>query len=307
MIAMFRCLACCSLLACVLACAGCSGGAPFSQLAGVLLDSAVGETSGLAASRIHPDVLWLQNDSGSGPELYAVSRRGRVLARYVVDGVANTDWEDLAAFDLDGRHYLLIADTGDNGGLRKSLQLHVVEEPDALADGHLAVAWSIAFRWPDGPHDCEAVAVDARAGQVLLVTKKRRPPMLFALPLRPRGTGLQVAHPLGPLAGVPRPTQAQLDDEPTFGRLIGQITAADLSPDGRTLAVMTYQDLLLYRRRGDEPWAAAVARAPQRHALPWLHQAEALGWTSDGNHLYASGEVIPAPIYLLDPKVISGK
>ena len=31
--------------------------------------------------------------------------------------MANTDWEDLATFDLDGKHYILIADIGDNGGL----------------------------------------------------------------------------------------------------------------------------------------------------------------------------------------------
>ena len=68
----------------------------------------------------------------------------------------------------------------------------------------LKPAWSIAFRWPDGARDCEAVAVDAARGQILLISKKRQPPELFALPLRPRGSGLQVARKLGTLAGVPR-------------------------------------------------------------------------------------------------------
>ena len=172
-----------TLSACLLACA--PQKEPFARLAGLVLDERLREVSGMAASRVHEDVLWLANDGGNDAALYAVSRRGRELARFAVDGVANTDWEDLAAFELDGRHYLLIADTGDNGGLRRTLQLHVVEEPATLEDGPLKPAWSIAFRWPDGARDCEAVAVDAAAGQVLLVSKKRRPPELFALPLRP--------------------------------------------------------------------------------------------------------------------------
>ena len=57
-----------------------------------------------------------------------------------VAGARNTDWEDLAAFELDGRHYLLIADTGDNGGLRRTLQLHVVRRARSAARRRRAAA-----------------------------------------------------------------------------------------------------------------------------------------------------------------------
>src|SRR3546814_3441453 len=81
------------------------------------------------------------------------------------------------------------------------LQLHVIEEPASLDEvaqhAPLEPAWSIAFRWPDGARDCEAVAVDARRGEVLLISKKRTPPELFALPLRPRADGMQVARKIG--------------------------------------------------------------------------------------------------------------
>ena len=83
----------------------------------------------MAASRTFADTLWALNDGGNAASLYAIGNRGGLQATLRIDSVPNTDWEDLAAFDLDGRHYLLIADTGDNGGLRKTLQLHVVEEP----------------------------------------------------------------------------------------------------------------------------------------------------------------------------------
>ena len=282
---------------------GCSDPPPFAQLSGLMLDAQLGEVSGLAASRRHPDTLWMLNDGGGPASVYAVSRRGSRLATLRIDGVDNTDWEDLAAFDLDGRHYLLIADTGDNGGLRRTLQLHVVEEPATLVDAAAKPAWSIVFRWPDGARDCEAVAVDAAAGQVLLVSKKRQPPELFALPLRPRDGALQVARPLGTLAGVPRPDADELRANARLARIRSQVTAADIAPDRHAIAVLTYRDVLVYPRHGRETWAQALARPPRVHPLPWLPQAEALGWSADSRALYATGELSPAPLLYLNPRL----
>ncbi len=107
-----------------------------------------------------------------------------------------------------GKHYLLVADTGDNAGKRKDIVLHVFEEPARLDGGELKPAWTIRARWPDGPRDCEAVAVDAAAGQVLLVSKKRNPPDLFALPLA-RSRGVREARRIGRLAGVPLASAVQ--------------------------------------------------------------------------------------------------
>ena len=70
-------------------------------------------------------MLWLHDDGGNPARLFAVDTNGDRLATLRVEGVTKTDWEDMAAFRLDGRDYLLIADTGDNGGLRRTLQLHV--------------------------------------------------------------------------------------------------------------------------------------------------------------------------------------
>lgn len=278
---------------------------PFAQLSGMLLESRLDEISGLAASRVHEDVLWMLDDGGNGARLFAVGTRGGLQATFPVAGVAKTDWEDIAAFELDGRHYLLVADTGDNGGLRRSLQLHVIEEPASLDEAAQRVplepAWSIVFRWPDGARDCEAVAVDARRGEILLVSKKRTPPELFALPLRPRGDDVLVARRLGALAGVPVPDAEALRANPRMARIRHQVTAADVAPDGRRLAVMTYNEVLLYRRRGDESWDRATARNPVVHDLPWLPQAEALGWDAAGRGLYATGEFTPAPLLYLNP------
>lgn len=265
-----------------------------ASISGVLLDRQLGEISGIAASHRHRDVLWAIDDGGNPARLFALDTHGRRRATFSVEGVTKTDWEDLAGFEQAGTRYLLVADTGDNGGLRRTLQLHVLREPTRLANARIRPAWSIAFRWPDGARDCEAIAVDARRGQVLLVSKKRYPPELFTVPLRP-AHGVQVARRVGTLAGVPMPPPSR------NGRraVDSHVTAAALSPDGQTFAVMTYRHLLRYRR-GTGRWAAAIAKPLPVQRLPWLPQAEALAWSADGRWLYATGEFVPAPLYRID-------
>jgi hypothetical protein len=161
------------------------------EYAGVLADPELDEVSGMAASRAHPGVYWAQNDSGGGARLIAMRADGTRVASYALAGAEATAWEDLDAFELDGKRYLLIADTGDNGGIRKQLTLYVVEEPARLRDGDsLKPAWTNNFRWPDGARDCEASAVDAARGEVLLISQKRVPPELFRVKLRPSDGGV---------------------------------------------------------------------------------------------------------------------
>ena len=298
-------LRCSWLAACLLALGGCDAREPgFAQLSGLMLDGELTEVSGIAASRAHPGVLWAANDGGNAAALYAISPRGSRLGKYPIDGVRNTDWEDLAAFDLAGRHYLLIADTGDNGGLRKTVQLHVIEEPARLRDGTaLKPAWSLTVRWPDGARDCEAAAVDAAGGNILLVSKKREPPELFAVPLRAGQPGSTVtARRVGLLAGVPHASAQERAADPRMARVHGHVSAADLSPDGRMLAVMTYRNVLFYARAQGAGWADAVAARPRVFEVPALiPQPEALAWSVDGQRLYATGEFSPAPVFILTP------
>ena len=294
-----RILACALLLPLL---AGCGlAGEPHARLAGLVTDEAIDEASGLAASRRHPEVLWVHNDGKDGA-LYALDARGNLLARMPVQGADAYDWEDIAAYTLDGRHYLLLADTGDNGGLRKTLRLVAIEEPARLRDGaQLKPAWVREFRWPDGPRDCEALAVDPARDAILLVSKKRQPPELFTLPLRKPQPGVQSARRIGLLAGVPQADPELAERDPRRARLHGQVTAADVSHDGSKLAVMTYSNVLVYARGPRQPWGEAVGVAPTVLEMPLIPQPEALGWNRHGTGLYATGEFSPAPLFYITP------
>jgi len=276
-----------------------------SRIAGLALDPAIAEISGLAVSRRARERLWAINDSDNGNLLHAISDSGKLLGSYPVEGAENHDWEDLAAFERNGEAWLLIADTGDNGGLRKEIELIAVREPDPqAAPGSVPVAWKLRVRWPDGPRDCEAVMVDPQAGEILLLAKKRVPAQLFRVPL-PVGDGApkdEVAVQIGQITGLPQPTDDDLARAPVGARYMSQITAGDLSSDGHRMAVLTYREAYLYSRASGEAWRSALVRPPKRLGMPPLVQAEAIAFDRAGRTLWVSTERLPAPLIRLDPK-----
>ncbi|OEU62165.1 MAG: hypothetical protein BA870_03860 [Desulfuromonadales bacterium C00003094] len=254
------------------------------------------EASGLATSRRRSDLLWAVNDSGNRSALYALAVDGRELGQVILAGVDNDDWEDLVAFTWRGKPWLLVADVGDNRGQRDRVVLHALPEPQAddqgRFSGEVQPAWSLTFTYPDGPHDCEAVAVDETAARILLLSKRSNPPMLYSLPLGPPpGVQLQMATVIGPVATIPPPSSFDL--LLPYGQFRSQPTAMDLSTDSRDLLILTYRHAYLYQRSHGQEWAAAVAKQPQTIVLPDLFtlvQREAACFSGDGRNLFVTGE-----------------
>ncbi len=261
-------------------------------------DSEITEASGLAASSAADGFLWTLNDSGGKPIIYAVGADGAVLARVKIRDVKNRDWEAMAAFSLDGEPRLLVADTGDNLGQHKIARLHIIREP-APREGKfpesVPVERTIAFTYEDGPRDVEAVAVDAAAGEILLVSKRDAPPRIYTLPLRPRGSKL-VARKIGTVPTIPPPNLLEQKFDP-YGP---QPTSMSIAPDGSALALLTYKAAYLYRRNSGENWVDALARDPERLPIPRLPQAEGIAFSRDGRSIFVISEGKPAPLIRLD-------
>jgi hypothetical protein len=264
------------------------------------------EASGLAASRRQPGLVWAINDSGNEPILFAFAADGTDLGQVTLAGVKNVDWEDLAAFTWNEDPWLLVTDTGDNPGRRSNVVLHALPEPKADAQGSFAgtarPAWSLPFTYPDGPRDCEAVAVDEAAGQILLLSKRSEPPVLYSLPLGPPvDERPQVATVIGPMATIPPPTATDL--LLPYGRYRSQPTAMDLSADGRELLILTYRNAYLFRRAPGQNWANAIAESPQIIELPdlfTLAQREAACFSADRQSLFVTGEGAGAALLRLE-------
>jgi len=269
------------------------------SITGLVTDTRVDEISGLAASRRHDGLFWAHNDSGNPNSIYALTPAGAVVAEYTIEGVRNIDWEDIASFELDGRPWLLLADIGDNGGLRPTIQLILIPEPDAVAIsvGTLAPECVLTARWPDGPRDAESIAVDPASRTIYLLAKRRVPAQLFALPLEPPAAPDEVRtiRQIGIVPGIPQPTEEEIASSPEIGRWLGQPTAMDRRADG-SFVVLTYRDAYLFLARPGDDAAMTLRRQPLRLGVPPLPQAEAVAFSRDGRAIYATTERIPAPI-----------
>ena len=254
-----------------------------SQKLGVLQNTEITESSGLAASRRLPGVFWTHNDSGNPPDLYAINELGHDLAVCTIDGVENRDWEDMASFELDGAAYLLIGDVGDNERKRADCELVVVREPaiDPTQRGQeLTVEPEAVMRfvYPDGAHDCEAVAVDADEAAVYLVTKAPLVCRVYRLPFR-------------------LTAEEALTAELVTEMILPFVTAMDISPDGERAVLATYGDAQEFVRWPDHSWADAFAAAGRIISLPSRTQGESICFNREGQGLYLTSEKTPTPLY----------
>jgi hypothetical protein len=255
---------------------------------------AVNEASGLAISSRDPAFMWIVNDSGAKPVLELAGTDGTDRGRVTVDGARNVDWEDISSFKLGGVSYLLIAGSGDNNSRRESCTLYIVEEPalpkeGASLAGNVKPAWTISYGYEDGPRDCEAVAVDVAAGKIILISKRTKPPMVYEMPLRPKGSEPVVAKKVGETSVVPPKGVFPLP-------YIAQPTGLDISADGSAAAVVTYYGVFLFSRTGKESWAEALAKAPVILKPHGLHQAESIAFSRDGKWLTVVSEGVGSPI-----------
>lgn len=232
------------------------------------------EASGVAASRRTPGIYWAHNDSGE-PVVFALDEQGAVKGRVRIAGARVDDWEDIAVARCGSGWCLYIADIGDNDGERDHITVYRVPEP-APDDTGTPEAEVFEATYPDGAHDAESLFVTADE-RVFIVTKGGPGPVaLFRFP-QPLQAGRRVqlqrvGEPLvtGNVAAKDRPT------------------AADVSQDGRWVAVRTTAHVTFYGA-GDltaGQWREALrvdlASAGER-------RGEGLTFTADG-HLVLVGE-----------------
>jgi hypothetical protein len=268
------------------------------KVTGTLENSRLDEASGIQAGR--NGVFYLHNDQKR--DVFVIDESGRDLGAFKLDGSKSKDWEDITRIPTDGAPLLVIADTGDNHMKHDEVRLYFFLEP---AEGEYGrdhdVTHRLTVKYPDGSHDVEAVAYDSSSQDILLMSKRDRPPRLYRLPLDKALSEEDLEAEF--LAEVPTlrpPTSQDLLDSPKRGPWVSQPTGLDISPDGRTAAVLTYRSLYIFTRDQGESWAQAFQKKPVEFLGPPGKHDEAVSFSLDGKSVYVTTERRPAPIYRLD-------
>jgi hypothetical protein len=267
---------------------------------GFVAHSAVTEASGVVNSRRNADALWVHNDSGGQAQVFAITRAGGALATYTLEGARAVDWEDIAIGPgpQQGEPYLYIADIGDNGRSRSSVTIYRVLEPTPPSaasviapTSSLTGVESLVFRYPDGAHNAETLLVDPLSGDIFIVEKASDGDSQIFRAAAPHVPGsTRVMDSVGRLRfGA--------------GALAGSVTTTggDISPNGRSIAIRTYDRAFLWRRAPGQSVASALTGEPCAIPLATEGQGEALGFASDerGYFTLSEGRFVPISYYAI--------
>jgi hypothetical protein len=232
-------------------------------------DPRLDELSGMV---VHDGGLWAMSDGGRSVQVHRIDRSNCNVIDTRTADVDPYDAEDLAVGPDGG---LWVADLGDNDRRRDTVAVVVLPE---RGDARLH-----RLTYPDGPHDAEALLVDAH-GRPLVITKEvGRPAGLYRTADPPEGDGPTQLLLVGELA---------LPASDTLGGPVGGIgtrlvTGAALSADGTVAAVRTYTDAWLFPVSGGD-LVAALNQTPVRVPLPDEPQGEAIAFEPDGTLLSGS-------------------
>jgi hypothetical protein len=242
---------------------------------GRVASASLGEISGLVESRRRRGVFFVHNDSGDSARFFAVDERGALLAEYRLRGAPSVDWEDIAAGPCGADVCLFLADVGDNDMVRAGYTVLRVREPAVVPDVAPATVtpvelpWeALAFRYPDGSHNAEALVAHPATGDLYVITKTDGDSAVYRLPAS------------APADATTTLTRVATLDLPPSGAAL--VTGADLHPCASRLLVRTYVRLFEYELPPGRPFEAIFTVAPREVPVLAERQGEAVGWRADG-------------------------
>jgi hypothetical protein len=248
---------------------------------GKVRDSDAQELSGLVASRSRPGLLWAHNDgNGNSLKLYAVDRDAQVQKEVRIRDLDLEDLEDIAIGPgpIAGQDYIYLADTGDNDNDRREIQVIRIPEPDLDSEEDIqrAEAEVYRFRYDDhDPHDAEALMVDPDNGDIYVITKHG-----------PDERRTRVYKGEAPLDPVGRNTLVEVLRDEDASELRGSVVAADISQDGRRIALLFKDEATRIWTREPGQSIADTLRLDACHAPSAPGQQESFAWSTESAGFY---------------------
>ena len=207
------------------------------------LPKAVSETSGLETLSAS-NGFWTVNDSGNSNEIFLVSNKGALKKVVEVTNANNNDWEALAS---DGKSMLFIGDFGNNNNLRTDLVIYSI--PVDSIKNNKVKALETKFVYEDQtkfPPKKKNRNFDSEAfiylnGYFYIFSKNRSTKFdgttkLYKLPAK---EGSQIARLIGEFKICKDIKNCQ-------------VTGADISNDGKRLAILTHDKIFIFSNYIDD-------------------------------------------------------
>lgn len=257
--------------------------------------SVLDQPSGLGASRVNPDVLYVQSEKDRQTMIAVSERDGEVLGKYTVPIPNVYDWEDMAVGPCPTGSCVFAGDIGTNSGYAPKpdnvMSVVRVTEPNLAAGQTTGVLAGDHFPYvyPDGRRpDAEALVVHPVTGEIFVILKTgtgTSPVYRFPTPLPAPG----VVSTLVKVADITLPI---VDGK----RNSAQITAASFHPRKNRLLVRTYTKVYEFRT---ETWDESPFTGTRVELTDTSEgQGEAIEYEADGSSYFTLSEKV-APPYTL--------
>ncbi len=241
------------------------------RILGINTNERLEEASGLVASIRYPGWVWSHNDSGHPPEIFLLDSTGLTKATFVLTGIKNRDWEDIAMGPgPDSTNWIYVGDIGDNEADHKFKRIHCLEEPAMDNAGPLAVARTLVIRMADKPRDTEALMVDPRSRNIYLVTKREKSVKLYEIKFPFLADTLTAT----PLIDLP----------------LRHIVAGDISPDGTEILLKSYNAIYYWKRSIGQSISDAMKTPATKLDYKHEPQGESVAWARDVSGFYTLSE-----------------
>ncbi|XP_033724782.1 uncharacterized protein LOC117314787 [Pecten maximus] len=241
------------------------------------------QTSGLCASRVHPNILYAHNDKGDGPKLYAISAlTGEQKKTIHIYGAHNHDWEDIACGPCDGSggHCIYIGDIGDHSGDGARNIIYKIREPAVMdlmgGDITVDVEAQLRFIWNPPQQDSETLMVDPQ-GNVYVISKvangKGQVGMIDSSAWE-NSTIAVVAN----LTTLPLSTG---NEDPSGG---------DISLDGNEILIQTHHQVFYWQRTPGSSVRDTLMQNPISVPFHYNKHVDSVAWDAQGRGYYTLSE-----------------
>ena len=223
------------------------------------------EASGVEVSSAS-ELIWILEDSGNKNNVYGLNSDGKIKQTVKIENATNVDWEDLTS---DNAGNLYIGDFGNNDNARKDLCIYKINSDDLKQD----VATSsekISFYYPEQtefPPKKSGLLYDAESffehnGNFYIFTKNRSKGFdgsvfLYKIPNK---EGNHKAQLLGTFQACNIYKKCA-------------ITSADISPDGKTVAILSASRVYLLNNFSSDDFLSGKT---EEFELPEVTQKEGI-------------------------------
>lgn len=184
----------------------------------------------------------IHNDSGNEPELFVISKTGKLISHFIFPQLRNTDWEDICK---DDQQNIYVGDFGNNLNKRKSLIIYKINFSDSLLKSEeIKFSFTEQHAFPPAEKDknFDVEACIWKNNFIYIFTKNNTKPY----------NGIVNCYKIPDQAGN---YQAVLIDSFCLGKngyFSHSVTAADYNEKTNQLLLMTYQHLFIFSGFSDD-------------------------------------------------------